>query len=86
MRTMFESASRRQLGSRIHGPRHVLSELRRLRAKIEKAYLVRAGTPGETTWCLSAADKLDAVIVAGEAILPGIGDPRPSRRARKRLT
>ena len=72
------------LRSRVHGARHVLGELRRLRYKLELAHGL-AVTPDEQRWCGSTADKLDAAIRAGDAVLGGFADPRPARRARKRL-
>jgi hypothetical protein len=74
------------LRSRIHRARHVLGELRRLRVKVERAHGI-AGTDDERHWCRSAADKLDAVIAAGEALFGGATDPRRmTHRARKRPT
>ena len=73
----------RVLRSRVHGARHVLAELRRLRVKVELAHGL-AVTDEEQRWCLSTADKLDSAILAGEAVLPGCADPRPWRKARKR--
>jgi hypothetical protein len=69
--------------SRIHKARHILGELRRLRLKVERAHAL-AKEPDEAQWCRSAAEKLDALILAGDAVLGGFADPRESGRVTKR--
>lgn len=71
--------------SRIHKARHLVGELRRLRGKFERAHAL-AQTEDERRFCLSAADKLDALILAGDAVLGGVADPRDSQRVKKRET
>lgn len=73
----------RRAPSRIHRAGHVLGELRRLRAKVERAY-DRAETVPEKAWCRQTADALDRVIASGEAQLPPFRDPRPAAKVRKR--
>jgi hypothetical protein len=76
--------SKRLLGSRVHGTRQILRELRRLLGKVERTYHARAGTDDEKRWCCALADSLEGAIAAGDLVLPESHDPRPSRRARKR--
>jgi hypothetical protein len=68
--------------SRIHRARHLVGECRRLRKKVELAHAL-AKTDEERHWCLSAADKLDALILAGDAVLGGFADPREAGRVKK---
>jgi len=69
--------------SRIHKARHLVGECRRLRVKVELASQL-ARTDDELRWCHAAADALDRLILAGDAVLHGFADPRPLRKARKR--
>ncbi len=70
--------------TRVHGPRRVLKELRRLIIKNHRALEHRATTAEERTWCQRVHDALDRLIVEGDAVLPGLPDPRDYRRVRKR--
>jgi hypothetical protein len=81
--TLRQSEKPAKAPSRIHRAGHVMGELRRLRAKVERAY-DRAATIGEKAWCRQTADALDRVIQSGETALPPFRDPRPAARARKR--
>ena len=74
----------RKLPSRLHGPRRVLKELRRLRIKTQRAGEFRAATDDDQRWCRQVNDALDALIGTGEAVLSGGEDPRDRRRVRKR--
>lgn len=81
--TLLQSEKPPKAPSRIHRAAVVLRELRRLRRKVEASYS-RAVTIEEKAWCRSVADKLDLLIIAGDAVLPPFHDPRPARKARKR--
>ena len=70
--------------SRVAGPRRVLSELRRIRVKASRTSACRQLTAEETRWMAATIDQIDRLIFTGDAVLPGLPDPRPFRRARKR--
>lgn len=70
--------------SRIHGPRRVLSEMRRLLGKVRRAAEYRAATDLEKRWTVRVGDSLEQLIREGDQVLPGGEDPRDKRRARKR--
>lgn len=70
--------------SRIHGPRRVLQELRRLQGKLARAAAYRATTDDERRWTARVGDLLEALISEGDQVLPGGVDPRDARRVRKR--
>jgi hypothetical protein len=68
--------------SRIHGPRRVLQELRRIRVKTGRALEHRKLTDEESCWLRRVYDTLDNEIVLGESVLPG--HDRIDRKVRKR--
>ncbi len=70
--------------SRVHGPRRILAELRRVRIKTDRALAHRALSEDEQRWARRLADALDRLVTEGEAVLPGGADPREARRVRKR--
>jgi hypothetical protein len=70
--------------SRVQSPTRILSELIRLRGKVERAALYREISKTEYAWCVQVADCLDLLIWRGTSQLPPDRDPRPSRRQRKR--
>lgn len=74
----------RKLPSRLHGPRRVLKELRRLLIKTHRAGEFRAATEDDQRWCRRVSTALDELIVTGDQVLSGGEDPRDRRRVRKR--
>jgi len=74
----------RKLPSRIHGPRRVLKELRRLLIKTHRAGEFRAATEDDQRWCRQVATALDGLVTNGDQVLSGGEDPRDRRRVRKR--
>lgn len=73
-----------RLQSRIHGPRRILRELRRVLVKNDRAAAYRASTDVERRWCGRVGDALERLIAEGDLELPGGEDPRDRCRARKR--
>lgn len=73
-----------RLQSRIHGPRRVLAELRRLQVKNARAAAYRAATAADQRWCARVGDLLEQLVTEGAQVLSGSDDPRERRRARKR--
>lgn len=68
--------------SRVHSPRVVLGELRRLQLKADRAAIERARTNAERDWCHQVADALERLIASGAGVVVDRGDPR--RLVRKR--
>ena len=68
--------------SRIPGPRKLLQQLRRIRARAVRT-TKRPLPPDEQRWLASVADAIDRLEVAGEAVLSGGANPRDWRRVSK---
>lgn len=69
---------------RVHGPRRVLLELRRLLIKNNRSLRFRAETPEARMWSARVRDLLAQLIAEGDVVLPGATYPRDARRVRKR--
>ena len=70
--------------TRVHGPRRILQELRRLIIKNHRSLRVRCQTDEEMRWSSRVNEALDRLIHEGDEVLPGLPDPRDRRRVRKR--
>lgn len=68
---------------RVHGPRRVLRELRWILIKNARSIRHRATTDEERTWSARVQAALEQLVAEGDAVLPGLPDPRDMRRARK---
>lgn len=81
---MVESATQTGRRSRVHGPRRILKELQRLLIKTARAYEHRDLDANERRWLMQVHANLKMNADTGDQVLPGLPDPRDSRRAVKR--
>jgi hypothetical protein len=72
--------------SRIHGPRRILQELRRLRTKTARALTYLHVTEDAQRWTGRTYDVLDRLIQEGELVLPGLEGPDRTVRKRQDVT
>jgi hypothetical protein len=70
--------------SRVHGPRRVLKELRRIILKNARAQEYRELTDDDKRWCSHVHEALERLTREGDQVLSGGEDPRDRRRVRKR--
>lgn len=68
--------------SRIHGTRQILSELRRLKGKADRAVVFRALPLEQRAWLTQVGDALDRLIATGEKLPLPIDRRRRVRKSR----
>jgi hypothetical protein len=70
--------------TRVHGPRRLQQELRRLVIKTHRCQVGRELTDDERIWTGKLFDLLKRLIDEGDEVIASGPDPRDRRRARKR--
>ena len=74
----------RSIRTRVHGPRRILQELRRLLTKNRGSLEIRTETDEERKWSAPVHDALGRLIEEGDQVLPILPDRRDHWRVRKR--